>query len=208
MRWRKPKSAATLRCGAGLANLSASTLIPSRTGTRGRPRVLMAGPLRWAVDSVGGTKPANPSGSGFLRGALPDRVLFPCWCGRSGGAPASASALMTVTDGPQARLTIERHSALGSAGQHVSVDVSGLGILSLPLRPLYPNLLVTGVLVYACLGTCVFRLTSLLDPPIAAKPTVEEERRGGFTAVDCRGGGLITSFLLCEGAGRATQTFL
>ena len=132
------------------------------TGSSGWPLVPMAGPLRWAVDSAGGTKSANPSGSGFLRGALPDRVLFLCWCGRSGGAPASASALMTATDGPQARLTIERHSALGSAGQHVSVDVSGLGILSLPLRPLYPNLLVTGVLGYACLGTCVFQLTSLL----------------------------------------------
>ena len=45
----------------------------------------------WAVDSAGGTKPAKPSGPGFLRGALPGRVLFPCWCGRSGGAPASAS---------------------------------------------------------------------------------------------------------------------
>ena len=65
-------------------------------------------------------------------------------------------------DGPQARLTIERHLALGSAGQHASVSVSGLGILSLPLRPLFPNRLVTGVLGYACLGTCVFRLTSLL----------------------------------------------
>ena len=33
-------------------------------------------------------------------------------------------------DGPQARLTIERHLALGSAGQHASVSViSGLGIL-------------------------------------------------------------------------------
>ena len=79
---------------------------------------------------------------------------------------------MTATDGPQARLTIERHPALGSAGQHVSVDVSGLGILSLPLRPLYPNLLVTGVLGYACLGTCVFRLTSLL-PNLPALPTGE-----------------------------------
>ena len=54
------------------------------------------------------------------------------------------------------------------------------------------------------------RSIAISDPPIAAKPTVEEERRGGFTAVDYRyrGGGLITSFLLCEGAGRATQTFL
>ena len=66
----------------------------------GWPLVLMAGPLRWAVDSAGGTKPAKPSGPGFLRGALPGRVLFPCWCGRSGGAPASASASMTATDGP------------------------------------------------------------------------------------------------------------
>ena len=47
---------------------------------------------RWAFDFAGGTKPAKPSGPGFLRGALPGRVLFPCWCGRSGGAPASASA--------------------------------------------------------------------------------------------------------------------
>ena len=66
---------------------------------------------------------------GFLRGALPGRVLFPCWCGRSGGAPTSASASMTATDGPLARLTIERHPALGSAGQHASVDVRGLGTL-------------------------------------------------------------------------------
>ena len=78
---------------------------------------------RWAFDFAGGTKPAKPSGPGFLRGALPGRVLFPCWCGRSGGAPASASASMTATDGPLARLTIERHPALGSAGQHASVDV-------------------------------------------------------------------------------------
>ena len=62
---------------------------------------------RWAVDFAGGTKPANPSGPGFLRGALPGRVLFPCWCGRSGGAPASASASMTATDG---RLALRRVS--------------------------------------------------------------------------------------------------
>ena len=52
---------------------------------------------------------------------------------RKSGAPTSASASMTATDGPQARLTIERHPALGSAGQHVSVgvsvDVSVLGTL-------------------------------------------------------------------------------
>ena len=103
---------------SGRANLSASTLIPVRTGSSGWPLVPMAGPLRWAVDSAGGTKPAKPSGPGFLRGALPGRVLFPCWCGRSGGAPASASASITAADGPLARLTIERHPALGSAGQH------------------------------------------------------------------------------------------
>ena len=56
-------------------------------------------------------------------------MLFPCWCGRSGSAPASASASMTATDGPLARLTIERHPALGRAGQHASVDVRGLGSL-------------------------------------------------------------------------------
>ena len=32
---------------------SASTLIPVRTGSSGRPLVPMAGPLRWAVDSEG-----------------------------------------------------------------------------------------------------------------------------------------------------------
>ena len=117
----------SVRCGR--ANLSASTLIPVRTGSSGWPLVPMAGPLRWAVDSAGGTKPANPSGPGFLRGASPGRVLFLCWCGRSGGAPASASASMTAMDGPLARLTIERHPALGSAGQHASVDVRGLGTL-------------------------------------------------------------------------------
>ena len=79
----------------------------------------------------------------------------------SNGAPASASASMTATDGPLARLTIERHPALGSsAGQHASVDVRGLGTCtmypSLLLRPLFPNRLVTGVLSHACLGTCVF----------------------------------------------------
>ena len=36
---------------------------------------------------------------------------------------------MTATDGPLARLTIERHPALGRAGQHASVDVRGLGSL-------------------------------------------------------------------------------
>ena len=82
---------------------------------------------RWAFDFAGGTKPAKPSGPGFLRGALPGRVLFPCWCGRSGGAPPHQHSTMTATDGPLACLTIERHPvrhpALGSAGQHASVDV-------------------------------------------------------------------------------------
>ena len=39
---------------------------------------------------------------------------------------------------------IERHLTLGSVRQHASVTVSGLGILSLPLRPLFPTRLVTG----------------------------------------------------------------
>ena len=59
----------------------------------------MAGPLRRAVDSAGGMKSANPSGPGFLRGASPGRVLFLCWCGRRGGAPASASASMRGQEG-------------------------------------------------------------------------------------------------------------
>ena len=68
-------------------------------------------------------------------GSFEERYQVACfsqvlvWSERSGGAPASASVLMTATDGPQARLTIERHPALGSAGQHVSVDVSVLGTL-------------------------------------------------------------------------------
>ena len=36
---------------------------------------------------------------------------------------------MTAADGPLARLTIDRHPALGSAGQHASEDVRGLGTL-------------------------------------------------------------------------------
>ena len=39
---------------------------------------------------------------------------------------------------------------------HASVDVAFCGYSSLLLRPLFPNLLVTGVLSHACLGTCVF----------------------------------------------------
>ena len=60
----------------------------SRTpGSSGWPLVPMAGPPRWAVDSAGGSKSANPPGSGFPRGASPGCELFLCWCGRSGGAP-------------------------------------------------------------------------------------------------------------------------
>ena len=38
-------------------------------------------------------------------------------------APPHQHSTMTATDGPLACLTIERHPALGSAGQHASVDV-------------------------------------------------------------------------------------
>ena len=53
---------------SGRANLSASTLIPVLLGRR-----------RWAVDIVGGSKSANPPGSGFPRGASPGCELFLCW---------------------------------------------------------------------------------------------------------------------------------
>ena len=111
------------------ANLSASTLIPAHTGSSGRPLVPMVGPPRWAVDSAGGTN-GQLTHPGL--GSFEERYQVACfsqvlvWSERSGGAPASASVLMTATDGPQARLKIERHPALGSAGQHVSVDVSVL----------------------------------------------------------------------------------
>ena len=65
---------------------------------------------------------------------------------RSGGAPASASASMTAADGPLARLTIDRHPALGSAvrGAACFGGRSRSGYPSLLLRPLFPNRLVTG----------------------------------------------------------------
>ena len=142
--------------------------------TQRSKEAIKAGPLRWAVvDSVGGTKPANPYVRAWapLRSVTRSRALFLCWCGRSGGAPASASASMTATDGPLARLTIERHPALTPRWEargsmfRWTFDVVRSGYSSLPLRPgcpLFPNLLVTGVLVRACLGTCVLQLTSLL----------------------------------------------
>ena len=45
---------------------------------------------------------------------------------RNGTEQAEAVTVLTV----RPSLTIERHPAMGSAGQHASVDVSGLGILS------------------------------------------------------------------------------
>ena len=47
-------------------------------------------------------------------------------------------------------------------GRNGGGDIMETKQASKPLRPLFPNRLVTGVLVYACLDTCVFRLTSLL----------------------------------------------
>jgi hypothetical protein len=72
------------------------------------------------------------------------------------------AAMKTAMDGPQARFTIERLSHVGKHEQHASVSVSGSGHISLPLRPPFPTPLATGVLVCAGLGTCVFRLISLL----------------------------------------------
>ena len=52
------------------------------------------------------------------------------------------------------------------------------GHISLPLRPLFPNRLVTGVLGCACLGTCVFRLTSLLAcRDLGSERYLDEESR-------------------------------
>ena len=72
------------------------------------------------------------------------------------------------TGAPHDRTAPRVNPALGSAGQHVSVDVRrravwvGTLLFLSVQRPLFPNLLVTGVLVRACLGTCVWQLTSLL----------------------------------------------
>ena len=113
------------------ANLSASTLIPAHTGSSGRPLVPMVGPPRWAVDSVGGTKPANPSGLGFLRGALPGRVLFP-GVGVVGAERRRAGQRFRVDDcygwpsGASHDRTAPRVGKRGAPGQHVSVDVSVL----------------------------------------------------------------------------------
>lgn len=62
------------------------------------------------------------------------------------------------------QITNERHITFGIVRQHASVTVSGQGILSLPLCPLFSNRLVTGepelysvALVYSWfIGTYVF----------------------------------------------------
>ena len=70
-RWRKPKPvSATLRCGARAEPISRH-LFDSHTGSSGR----------------------------LLRGERHQVACFSpvgCWCGRSGGAPAGASAMMTA----------------------------------------------------------------------------------------------------------------
>ena len=70
--------------------------------------------------------------------AIPLSVRSEWW--RAGQRSTSTTAM----GGPQARITIERLSHVGKREQHASVVsvISGLGILSLPLRPLFPNLLV------------------------------------------------------------------
>ena len=85
----------------------------------------------WAVDSAGGTKPAKPSGPGFLRGALPGRVLFP-GVGVVGAERRRAGQRFRVDDcygwpsGASHDRTAPRVGKRGAPGQHVSVDVSVL----------------------------------------------------------------------------------
>ena len=148
-------------------------LFDSRTGSSGRPLFSYD---RTTALCLGESHPGGPTTS---RGAR-SQLNHPGLCslverGRSRALPLlvwserthadRCAARKTAMDGPQARFTIERLSHVGKHEQHASVSVSGSGHISLPLsaHPFLPRWLhCIGVLVCAGLGTCVFRLISLL----------------------------------------------
>ena len=106
---------------------SASITIPSESS--GRPLFSLIGPLRWAYDFAGGSKPAYPPGPAFLRGAWQVASFSPV-----GVVRAVARRSVHRVDDCYGWPTGAHHNRAAfsrweARGQHVPVSVSGLGIL-------------------------------------------------------------------------------
>ena len=129
--------------GVERAKQTSRHLFDSHTGSSGRPLFSMTGPLRWTYDIAEGSKSAKPPGPVFPRGAWQVASYSSVSAVRVVARRSAPHTSTTAMGGPQARITIERLSHVVKREHHASVSVSGLGILSLPLRPLFPNQLVT-----------------------------------------------------------------
>ena len=96
---------------------SASITIPSESS--GRPLFSLIGPLRWAYDFAGGSKPAYPPGPAFLRGAWQVASFSPVGVVRA----AARRSVLRVDDCYDCygwRITIGRHPHVGKREDSMS----------------------------------------------------------------------------------------